>query len=71
MKFTTNAKCMGCIAAIKKALAGVAPAEDWEFDLSTDDKVMTYVGSCQLSEEMVSKVERLAESAGFRVKRIL
>lgn len=66
MKIKTNAKCAGCTAAIIKALAPVAPAADWNLDLSSPDKVLTYTGS---GNPDAAEVVRLIEKAGFKAEQ--
>ncbi len=67
MKFKTNAKCGGCTSAIISALASVAPASDWQFDLTSPDKTLTYVGSNAIDR---NNVVALVEKAGFKVESI-
>lgn len=50
MKFKTSAKCGGCVNAITNALKTIAPAESWEFDLTSPDKTLTYVGAAVADE---------------------
>lgn len=65
MKFKTNAKCAGCTSAIVSALAPVAPASDWQFDLASADKTLTYVGSNAIDRNQVVAV---IEKAGFKAE---
>lgn len=67
MKIKTNAKCAGCSAAIKKALASIAPAEEWEIDLSSPDRILTYKGS---SEPSVDAVMAAVRAAGFQAEAL-
>lgn len=41
MKFKTNAKCNGCVAAIGSKLECIVDAGDWSVDLSSPNKVLT------------------------------
>ena len=70
MKFRTNAKCMGCVAVIRKALLPIASESSWEFELDSPDKLMTYVGDSSLSETDVMQVIKLVEAAGFKIERL-
>ena len=63
MKIKTNAKCAGCSAAIKKALAAIAPAEEWEIDLTSPDRILTYKGT---PEPSVDAVVAAIRAAGFQ-----
>ncbi len=65
MKIKTNAKCAGCSAAIKKALSTLAPAEEWEIDLTSPDRVLTYTGS---DEPSVDAVVAAVRAAGFQAE---
>lgn len=63
MKFKTNAKCMGCVSAIRTSLEDLAPASCWEFDLNSPDRIMTYIGENPLDAEIIC---RKVEAAGFK-----
>lgn len=65
MKIKTNAKCAGCSAAIKKALTPIAPAEEWEIDLTSPDRILTYTGA---HEPSVSAVVAAVRAAGFQAE---
>lgn len=65
MKFKTNAKCAGCTSAIVSALASVAPASDWQFDLTSPDKTLTYVGSDAIDSD---KVVAIIGKVGFKAE---
>lgn len=41
MKFKTNAKCGGCVAAIGGKLEGLVGEKDWSLDLKSADRVLT------------------------------
>ncbi len=41
MKFRTNAKCSGCVAAIGSKLEGLVDKNDWSVDLNSPDRVLT------------------------------
>lgn len=68
MRFKTNAKCGGCTAAILKALAGIAPESVWEFDLSSPDKTLTYVGDAPAPD--AAAVVSAIEKAGFKASML-
>lgn len=67
MKFRTNAKCMGCVSAIRSALSPLAPAEEWEFDLQSTDRTMTFTGAAAPEP---AEVIRLVAGAGFKAEQI-
>jgi copper chaperone len=41
LKFKTNIKCGGCIAAVTPSMDGLAGVEKWEVDTANPDKVLT------------------------------
>lgn len=63
MKFKTNARCQGCVAAIRKSLNPILDSELVTFDLTSPDRVMTVAADVDpvLVEEAVTK-------AGFKVE---
>ena len=65
MKFKTNAKCGGCSAAIINALSSLAPADQWDVDLASPFRTLTYKGSAAIDP---SRVEALARQAGFQIE---
>ncbi len=67
MKIKTNAKCAGCSAAIKKSLSSLAPAEEWEIDLTSPDRILTYTGA---SEPPVEAVVAAVRGAGFQAEAL-
>ena len=67
MKFKTNAKCMGCVSAIRKALSSLAPEEEWNFDLESPDRIMTYTGNAEIDP---AEVIMTVENAGFKCGRL-
>ncbi|MBD5221205.1 MAG: heavy-metal-associated domain-containing protein [Bacteroidales bacterium] len=69
MKFKTNAKCMGCVGAIRNALSEIAPAEKWQFDLNSPDRVMEYTGT-DADDALADKVIAIIEKAGFKAERL-
>lgn len=40
MKFSTNARCAGCEAAIRKAIAPLVAADQVRFDLASAERTM-------------------------------
>jgi copper chaperone len=41
LKFKTNIKCAGCIAAVTPHLNAVKGIEKWEVDLANPDRILT------------------------------
>jgi len=63
MKFKTNAKCAGCVGAIKRGLSVLAPAEEWNIDLDSNDRILTYTGTKDIPS---AEIVRMVEGAGFQ-----
>ncbi|MDL2265030.1 cation transporter [Parabacteroides sp. OttesenSCG-928-G21] len=63
MKFKTNAKCGGCVAAIRSKLNDLMSDSDWSIDLDSPDKILTV--KADVSENAVK--EALA-NAGFKAE---
>ena len=45
LKFKTNLKCSGCVAAVKNSLDAVKNVNSWEVDLISTDKTLTVEGN--------------------------
>ena len=59
IKFKTNLKCEGCVAAVKPGLDALTPIEKWEVDLKDPEKVLTVEGH-DIDAEQISGVFRQA-----------
>jgi len=53
LKFKTNIKCGGCIAAVTPALNNLDGLEKWEVDTTNPDKVLTIQGKEELTPQQV------------------
>ena len=62
MKFSTNARCAGCKAAILDKLNATFPDTRWDLDLETPEKVLTATGG---HPDPAAVIEILA-ATGFR-----
>ena len=67
LKFKTNIKCGGCIAAVTPHLNGLSEIEKWEVDTQNPDKVLTVQGKDGLHEESI--VDTL-EKAGYKAEKL-
>lgn len=67
LKFKTNARCSGCSNAIIGELQQLAPASDWNIDLESPDKVLTYKGTAVLTPEQI--IEYVGR-AGFQASQL-
>lgn len=65
MKFKTNAKCGGCVAAIGAKLNKVMEADKWSIDLTDPDKVLKVTASVAPEIVMAAVTE-----AGFKVEQL-
>lgn len=65
MKFKTNAKCSGCVAAIGVKLNALMPSSDWSIDLSDQNKVL--VVKANLSPAAVIAA---VKEAGFKAEQL-
>ncbi len=55
IKFKTNLKCNGCIAAVKPSLDAIDGLVKWEVDLSTPDRILTTeVNSADVNDKIVT-----------------
>lgn len=55
MKFKTNLKCNGCIAALKPHLDAIDGLVKWEVDLSSPDRILTVdINSADAKDKIVS-----------------
>ncbi|MCD8741905.1 heavy-metal-associated domain-containing protein [Mucilaginibacter roseus] len=53
LKFKTNIKCGGCIAAVTPALNSLEGVIDWQVDVASPEKVLTINSDDALSEQAV------------------
>ncbi|MDH6313270.1 copper chaperone [Parabacteroides sp. PFB2-10] len=65
MQFKTNAKCGGCVAAIRTKLNEVVPETEWSIDLNSPDKTLT-VESDYPAEAIIAAVK----AAGFKAEQL-
>ncbi len=65
MKFKTNAKCGGCVAAIGEKLNQVIKADEWSIDLNTSDRELTV--SADVSPEIIITA---VKEAGFKAEQL-
>ena len=65
MKFTTNAKCGGCKAAILNAMQAKFPNAQWDLDLTTADKMLEVHGIPE-DAATAAQIEKTLEETGFK-----
>lgn len=67
LKFKTNIKCSGCIAAVTPHLNNLSEIENWEVDTQNPDKILTINSKSQInSEEIVTTLEK----AGYKAETL-
>ena len=54
LKFKTNIKCGGCIAAVTPALDSLKEIGKWNVDTASPDKILTIETTLPLAAEKVS-----------------
>ncbi|WP_298615405.1 heavy metal transport/detoxification protein [uncultured Odoribacter sp.] len=64
-KFKTTAKCQGCVAKIRPFLNQIVPENQWIFDLSDPDRILTVQGD--YSDE---KIIQALQKAGFKAEML-
>lgn len=66
MRFKTNAKCGGCVAAIGAQLNKLIKEEEWSIDLNSPEKVLLISAPVTAKEVMTA-----VTAAGFKVEQLL
>lgn len=68
LKFKTNIKCSGCVAAATPYLNDVAGRDGWEVDLQSPEKTLVVV-----TEKAVSEADVIAamQKAGYKAEEII
>lgn len=65
MKFKTNAKCGGCVAAIGAKLNKVVKENEWSIDLKSPDKVLEVTANVPVDTVVAAVTE-----AGFKAEQL-
>lgn len=65
MKFSTNAKCMGCSTAILNAVKSKFPNDEWSLDLQSADKILECHG-VPYDSEKAAQIIKTIEETGFK-----
>lgn len=65
MKFKTNAKCGGCVAAIGSQLNKLVKDNEWSIDLKSPDKVL------EVTDDVpADKIIAAVADAGFKAEQL-
>jgi len=67
LKFKTNIKCGGCIAAVTPHLNKLKDIQKWEVDIQNPDKILTVEGKPGIDDQEV--IDTL-EVAGYKAEKI-
>lgn len=67
LKFKTNIKCGGCIAAVTPHLNKLSTIEKWEVDTQNPDKILTVEGKQGIDTDQI--IDTL-EAAGYKAEKI-
>lgn len=65
MKFKTNAKCGGCVAAIGTQLNKLVKDNEWSIDLKSPDKVLEVTADVPADRVIAAVTE-----AGFKAEQL-
>ena len=67
LKFKTNIKCGGCIAAVTPHLNKLSDIEKWDVDTQSPDKVLTIEGKQGIDDQEIINV---LENAGYSAEKL-
>jgi copper chaperone len=67
VKFKTNIKCTGCIAAVSPVLDQLAGEGKWEVDLLSPDKVLTV----KLEKADEQEIKKAIEGVGYKAEEVV
>jgi copper chaperone len=66
LKFKTNIKCGGCVAAVTPFLNKEASVERWQVDTANPDKILTVEGNAINRPGVIEAIEQ----AGFKIEQL-
>jgi copper chaperone len=66
LKFKTNLKCGGCIAAIKPGLDKLEGIDEWKVDLSSPERIL----SVDTTPDKAALILEAVKNAGYEISRI-
>lgn len=66
LKFKTNIKCGGCIAAVTPFLNKVNEIIKWEVDTVNPDKILTVEAENMSAQEVIAKIKE----AGYTAEKL-
>ena len=63
LKFKTNIKCGGCIAAVKPHLNQLSGIKNWQVDTVNPDKILTIDSDGLSAREIIHKIQNAGYTA--------
>jgi len=66
LKFKTNLKCGGCIAAITPGLEKLDGIDEWKVDLTVPDRILEVVTNPENAAHIMEAVKK----AGYEISRL-
>ena len=67
LKFKTNIKCGGCIAAVTPSLSQLEGIEKWEVDTANPDKIL----SVETEKVTADEIKQAVEKAGYKAEEVV
>lgn len=64
LKFKTNIKCGGCIAAVTPFINQIDNIDSWEVDTVNPDKVLTVIAKENSQQKIIDKIKQ----AGYKIE---
>jgi copper chaperone CopZ len=66
IQFKSNLKCDGCVAAVRPFLEAVEELLDWEVDLKSKDRLVTFYLT---DDAAIPKLQAAFQKAGFKLEK--
>ena len=66
MKYATNIKCGGCIAAVTPALDAAVGAGNWKVDLENPQKVLSF----SVADAALPDIPQLLAGVGYKAEAL-
>jgi copper chaperone len=66
LRFKTNLKCSGCIAAISPGMNKISGITDWKVDLNQPDRILEVNASSEIKEDILIAVKK----AGYEISQL-
>jgi len=63
LKFKTSFKCNGCVNSVRTQLDADSTIKEWSVDLESPDRILTITSSEDITDEVLSIVEKAGHTA--------